>query len=139
MTRLLKHDRVNLRLTHNTLYWSIMIFAIMSVALAVSYWFGPPPAFSPYNIDRDLIAWAFALYGVWQIIFINIRFLLMVRVGLTFAFILLGAWGFANTIQAFAGSASFTLPILLGAISGAHLKWLTEAPVNPMTRREEEP
>lgn len=137
--RFVKHDRVNLRLTHNTLYWSIMNFAMFGVGLALSYWFGPAPTFNPYDINRNYVALAFALYGVWQIVFINIHYLLMVRIGLAFATLFFGAWGFANTLQSFAGNASFAFPLAFIFIGLAHLKWLTEAPVNPMTRRDEKP
>lgn len=128
---------MNLRLTHPTLYHSITMFAVVSVGLAVSYWFGPPPTFNPYDINRDLVASLFFLYGVWQFIFLNVHRLRMVRLGLAFAFVLWGAWGWANTIQVFAGKASWAFPIAFGGIAGAHLIWLTESPVNPMTQREE--
>lgn len=130
------HERVNIHLTHPSLYWTILFFALMSVGMAVSYWFGPAPTFNPYDIDRDLVAGVFFLYGVWQIVFLNTHYLLMVRIGMAFAGVLMGAWGFANTFQAFAGKASFTLPLVLGTIGAVHLKWLTEAPVNPVTRRD---
>lgn len=139
MANHLKHDRVNLRLNHNTLYWNIMMFAMFSVSLALSYWFGPVPTFNPYDIDRDLVATLFALYGVWQIFFINVHYLLMVRVGLAFAAILMAGWGFANTLQSFAGKASLAFPLAFVFMGAAHLKWLTESPVNPMTRKDEKP
>lgn len=131
---MVKTRGLDLRKTHPSLYWAILIFAIMSVGLAVSYWFGPPPAFSPFNINRDLVAGIFFVYGVWQIVFLTAHHLLMVRIGLAFAGLLMGGWGFVNTIQAFAGNASFTLPIVFVAIASLHLKLLTEAPVNPFTR-----
>lgn len=131
------HVRVNIRLTHPTLYRGITLFALMSVAAAVSYWFGPAPTFNPYDIDRNLVAALFFVYGTWQLLFLNIHYLLMVRIGLLFAFVLMGAWGVANTHQGFAGNASFFLPIVLGGIAGVHLIWLIESPVNPMMRRGE--
>lgn len=130
------HDRVNLRNTHPTLYWQTMTFALMSVALAASYWFGPAPAFHPYDIPIPAVAAVFGAYGVWQIFSLSIHHLLMVRIGMASAFVFMGAWGFANTIQGIAGKASFTLPIILLAIAASHLKLLTESPVNPMTRRK---
>lgn len=130
------HVRVNLRNTHPTLYWNITLFAVFSVAAALSYWFGPAPTFNPYGIDRNLVAALFFVYGTWQLLFLNIHYLLMVRIGLLFAFVLMGSWGVANTHQVFAGNASGFLPLLLGTCAGAHLKWLTESPVNPMTRRK---
>lgn len=124
----------DLRKTHPFLYWAISRFAMLCVGLAVSYWFGPPPTFNPYDINRDLVASLFALYGVWQIVFLTTRHLLMVRIGLAFAALLMGGWGIANTFQAFAGKASFTLPLVFVTIAGLHLRALTEAPVNPFTR-----
>lgn len=130
------HDRVRLRSTHPTLYRSILTFALLSVGMAVSYWFGPAPTFNPYDINRDLVAGVFALYGIWQIVFLNTHYLFMVRIGMAFAGVLMGAWGWANTFQVFAGKASWTLPLVFGAIGAVHFIFLTEAPVNPTTRRD---
>lgn len=127
---------MRLRSTHPLLYWATTIFALASVAWAISYWFGPAPTFNPYDIDRDLVAGAFALYGVWQLVFLNIHYLLMVRIGMAFVAVLTGAWGFANTFQSFEGKASFAFPIAFGAIALLHLVLLTEAPVNPVTRKD---
>lgn len=131
-----EHDRVNIRKTHPFLYSVIFACAVLCVGLAVSYWFGPPPTFNPYNINRDLVAGLFFLYGVWQIIFLATHHLFMVRIGLAFASLLMAGWGIANTFQVFAGKASFTLPLVFGTIAWLHLRAMTEAPVNPFTQRD---
>lgn len=131
------HDRVRVRFTHPLLYWGIMYFALMSVGVALSYWYGPAPTFNPFDIDRNYVAWAFAVYGTWQIFFLNIHRLLPVRIGLAFAFILMVGWGAANTVQSFAGNASFVFPLVFGFMGLFHLKLLTEPAINPLARRRE--
>lgn len=132
-----KPEKIKVRLTHPLLYSLIMGFALMSVGVALSYWFGPAPTFNPFDIDRNYVAWAFGVYGVWQIVFLNIHRLLPVRIGLTFAFVLMVGWGAANTVQSFAGNASFVFPLVFGAIGWAHFKFLGEPAINPVTRRKE--
>lgn len=132
-----KHDQVRIRLTHPALYRSIMTLSIMSVGLAVNFWTSTP-TFSPLGIPKNLIGGIFFLLGVSQLIYLNVfHDLRRVRVGLAVSLSFFFFWGLSNTIQAFAGNASFQLPILYVFLSVLHIPLLIEPPVNPMTRREE--
>lgn len=132
-----RHNRVNIRRTHPALYRAIMTLSIMSVGLAVNFWTSTP-TFTPYGIPKNLVGGIFALIGVYQLVFLNVfHDLRHVRLGLAVSLGWMLFWGISNTQQAFAGNASFQLPILLISIAVLHLPLLVEAPVNPMTRREE--
>lgn len=136
MTSPARHNRVNLRLTHPTLYWGIVMIGIGSIGIALAYWFGPAPTFRPYGIDVNLIALGFFVYGLWQMVFLHFsHHLLMIRIGLTFGGFFMPAWGLANTLQGFAGKSSFVFPIAFFILGGLQLNFLTESPVNPMTQK----
>lgn len=114
-----------------------MTLSIMSVGLAVNFWTSNP-TFSPFDIPKNLIGGIFFLLGISQLVYLNVfhnlpRVRLLLAVSLSFFFF----WGLSNTIQAFAGNASFQLPILYVFLAFLHIPLLIEPPVNPMTRREE--
>lgn len=132
-----RHNRVNIRKTHPSLYRSIMVLSIMSVALAINFWTSNP-TFNPLGIPKHVIGGVFALLGVGQIISLNvIHDLRRVRLGLAVSLAFMVAWGIVNTQQALAGNASFQLPILYVALGVLHYPLLVEAPVNLTTKREE--
>lgn len=131
-----KHDRLNVRNTHPALYRSITTLSVMCVALAVNFWTSTP-TFNPYNIPKNWIGAVFAVLGIYQLVFLNVvRDLRRVRFGLAVSFSWILFWGISNTQQAFAGNASFQLPILLSTLAVLHLLLLVESPVNPMTQRD---
>lgn len=110
----------------------------MSVALAVNFWTNTP-TFNPYGIPKNIVGVVFCLLGVYLLVFLNVpplRNLRRVRFGLAVSLGWMLFWGISNTQQAFAGNASFQLPILLIALAIIHLPLLVEAPVNPMTQRD---
>lgn len=114
-----------------------MTLSVMSVLLAVNFWTSNP-TFNPYDIPKNLIGVVFAALGVYQLVFLNVfHSLPRVRFGLAVSLGWLMFWGLSNTQQALAGNASFQLPILYVALAALHLPLLVEAPVNPMTQREE--
>lgn len=128
--------RVRIRSTHPALFRSIQILSVMSLALAVNFWTSNP-TFNPYNIPKDLIGGIFALLGVSQFLFVNVfHQLRLVRATLAVSLSFMLFWGISNTQQAFAGKASFQLPILLITLAVLHIPLLVESPVNPMTERE---
>lgn len=129
---MVRHNRVNIRKTHPGLYQSIMVFAILSVALAVNFWTSNP-TFNPFGISKNLIGVVFFLLGVWHLVFLNlIHSLDMVRFGSTASIFSMAAWGFGNMQQSFAGKASFQLPLLYLALAAIHFMLQQEPPVNPM-------
>lgn len=108
------------------LYTSIMTLSVMSVALAVNFWTSNP-TFNPYGIPKNLIGVVFLLLGLNQLVFLHwFRDLRKVRYGLTASVSFMLFWGISNTQQAFAGEASFQLPILYIALAILHLPLLVE-------------
>lgn len=130
-----KHDEVRIRNTHPGLYSSIMTISITSMFLALNFW-GSNPTFNPYGISKNHVGIVFFVLGASQFLFLNVfRNLRMVRRILAISFSFMGFWAFANTQQFFSGNASLQLPILYLALAVLQLFLLTEAPVNPMTKR----
>lgn len=128
--------KVNLRLTHPGLYKSIMLFAVLTLAMAWNY-FNYKPTFSPYNIEKEVIGSIFLSVGVVFLLLLNVfRNFKLLRTTEAIAAALLIFWAVINTKQAFEGKASFALPILLLYAAFTILKDLLEPPVNPMTRRD---
>lgn len=131
-----RQNRVVIRKSHPSLYRSLMVLAIMSVAMAVNFWTSNP-TFDPFGIDNNLIGGIFLLIGVWHLVYLNlIHNLKLVRLGSTFAIFFMTAWGLGNMQQSLAGRASFQLPILYLALAGVYYLLLGEPPVNPMTRQQ---
>lgn len=131
------HDRVRIRLTHPALYRSIMTLSVMSVALAFNFWTSNP-TFNPLGIPKNIVGGVFCVLGLSQLFFLNvIHDLRRVRQVLAASLIFMMFWGIINSLQSFAGKASFQLPILYVALAILHYPLLVEAPVNTMTQREE--
>lgn len=127
-------NQINLRRSHPGLYKLTMVFAIMSLLLAVNFWTSNP-TFHPFDIPKNLVGVVFVVLGMWQVIFLNVvRNLKMVRLGSMAMVFFLAAWGLGNMQQSIAGKASFQLPILYIALAALHYLVLVEPPVNPMTR-----
>lgn len=132
-----RHRRVNVRKTHPTLYHAIMTLSIASVALAVNFW-TTNPTFNPFGIPKNLVGCVFFLFGVTQIVFLNVfRDLRLVRISLACSIGWNFIWGLANTQQWFNGNASLQLPILYVALSIVRIPLILEPPVNPMTEKEQ--
>lgn len=128
-------DRVKIRYTHPNLYRSTMTLSVMSVGLAVNLW-RSNPTFNPYDIDKTLVALIFCLLGVSQLLVLNLGYLRVVRIGMALSSFTMVSWGWANTEQAFAGAASFQLPILYFALGVVQFLLLIEPPVNPVAARQ---
>lgn len=138
MTAALTNGQVRIRNTHPGLYRWIMTLALISGALALNYWFAPPPTFRPYNISENVIGAIFCSLAVWQLAALNVfHHLRMVRLGEAASFLFLLVWGVVNTQQGFAGKASFALPIFCIGIAALHVWALIESAVNPAEQREE--
>lgn len=132
-----KHNKVRIRNTHPALYRSILILAIMSMALAVNFWFSNP-TFSPLGIPKNAVGAIFILLGVSQFLFLNVfHNLRMVRLILAVSLGWFCFWGLINTIQFFAGNASLQLPILYVFLAVLHAPLLVEPPVNTTTQRDD--
>lgn len=125
--------RVSIRETHLNLYRILMVMAIMFIALAVNLYYSKP-TFNPYGIEKEVIALVFSVLGVSKIIALNFYHnLKLVRLIVGFSTGFMIFWGISNTQQAFAGKASFQLPILLITLALINLLLLVEPVSNPLT------
>lgn len=126
---------VNIRKAHPGLYRSIMIVAVMSVALAANFLLSKP-TFNPYGWHKAYIGTIFAVLGASQFVFLNMfRDLRKVRFVLAVSIAWMFFWGGSNAQQFFNGKASLQLPIMYFAVCFLQIPLLIEAPVNPMTRK----
>lgn len=135
------HDitqRVSMRKSHPNLYKAFMVFSIMFIALAINLYL-TKPTFAPYGLPKDAIATVFLVLGVSKIIFLNFYHnLKVVRLLVAIATAFMVFWGVSNTQQAFAGKASFQLPILFVSLAILNLFLLIEPASNPMTSNSDE-
>jgi len=112
-----------------------MVFAVMCLLLAANFWVATP-TFDPWP-GKTAVGVIFLLIGAWQVVFLRLMpNLSMVRLGSVVTSFFLAGGGIVNSQQAFAGKASFQLPILYFALAMLHFWLLVEAPVNPYTRRK---
>lgn len=126
---------MRLRKTHPALWRSITTLSLLSVALAANFW-RSNPTFNPLGIPKNLIAAIFAGLGIYLFVVLNVFHNLgRVRLGLAVSLGFMCFWGAVNSIQGFAGKASFQLPILYLFLAAMHYPLLVESPVNPVTRR----
>lgn len=124
----------NIFKTHPNLYISITIMAVMFIALAINF-FSFKPTFSPYGLSNHLIGAVFLTLGIGKLVFLNLyRNLKLVRIIIAVGMAFLLFWGISNTQQAFAGKASFQLPILLVSLAALQFPLLVEPTVNPITK-----
>lgn len=129
---------VNLRKTHPTLYSVMMRLGIGCVALGMNFFF-TSPTFNPYDIPKELIGSIFLVLGVSQVVSINFyRNLKLARLTLATTASFIVFWGIGNSEQFFAGRSSLQLPIVYIILASVLIKFITEAPVNPMTQRNED-
>lgn len=124
---------VSIRKTHPNLYLSLMIVAIMSIGLSLNFYFYTP-TFNPYGINKEVVGAIFLILGFSQLIFLNLYHnLKLVRLVLAISISFMLFWGVSNTQQAFAGKASFQLPVLYIGLALIQLPLLVEPSTNPMT------
>lgn len=131
-----KHGKLNIRKSHPTLYHSIMIIGLASVALGFNFWFSNP-TFNPYGIDKNLIGLIFFLLGTSKLVLLNvIRNLRAVRIQMAVSIGWVLFWGLSNTQQFFVGNASLQLPIMYMTLALLQIPLLIESHVNPMTEKK---
>lgn len=125
--------RVSIRKTHPNMYRFLMVIALMSTALAVNLYL-TTPTFKPYGIEKEVIASIFLVLGFSQLVLLNLcHNLKLVRLTMAISIAFMLFWGGSNSQQAFAGKASFQLPILLVSLALLQLPLLIEPASNPMT------
>jgi hypothetical protein len=131
------HRRINIRQKHPSMYHALMTFGLIEIALAFNFWL-TTPTFDPYDIPKNGVGGIFFVLGVSLLLFLNVhRDLRKLRLALAVSIAFTFYWGIANTQQFFRGYASLQLPILFLGLCAAQMWWLIEAPVNPMTEKDQ--
>lgn len=135
--RYLVTRKVDIRKSHPSLYYSIMIIAFMCIAQGFNFLLSTP-TFKPYDISNDLIGSIFLVIGLSKIVFLNLyRNLFLVRLNTALGSGFLLFWGITNTQQGFMGKASFQLPIVFIGLALVNLRLLLEPSVNPVTMKKD--
>lgn len=129
-----RRRQVNIRRTHRTLYWLMMVFAVGNVWYALNFWTSHP-TFNPFNINKNYVGWVFFALGVSQLVFLNVvRDLLRVRIAFVVSGFAYFFWGVSNAQQWANGKASLQLPISFAWIMFLVQMILAFAPpINPAT------
>lgn len=131
------YNAINLRLSHPTLYRSIMTFAILSIFLGINFIFAKP-TFNPYGIDYLIIGWVFITLGALKLFFLNIRRnVKAVRIVMSIEIMWMTFWGIGTTITFFQGKTSLQLFILYIALTVFEMFLLFEPFSNPITATTE--
>lgn len=129
---------VNIREGVPNLYYSIMVIAVMQIALGVNFWL-TTPVFHPLGIPKGAVAVVFFLTGLLKVWFLNVtRDLYVIRLLLAFGTSFMFFWGVVNAQQSFAGRASFQIPILYCALAILQLPLLRESFVARLVNAEED-
>lgn len=126
----------DVRKSHPNLYYSLMLYAIGSIALGINFWVFTP-TFLVYHLPNWLWGSVFLALGVGKLILLNfyrdprlLRLFLAAAVGYFFFFSI-------GTIEPFTeGKGSLQLPILYVMFGLLQLPLLIEPWINPWTKRE---
>lgn len=126
-------DKVNIRLTHPNLYFSLVVFALINIGLGLNFLFANP-TFNPYQIDKTVIGCIFLALGLLKVIFLqfsrNLKILRLVMAG-EVVFMLF--WGIGTTITFFRGQTSLQLFVLYAGLAALESFLLLEPIVNPVS------
>jgi hypothetical protein len=126
---------IKLRLTHPNLYRTVMLFAVLSIALGLNFWI-LAPTFWIYDQPNALWGTIFLVLGIAKIVFLNFyRRLRAVRATMAFAvayFLFLSV----GTSQPFVeGQGSLQLPIVYLFCAVIQIPLLLEPFINPWTAK----
>lgn len=128
--------KVNIRLTHPTMYYSIMVFGLIYVGQGINFLF-TNPTFNPYQIPYGYIGVLFLTLGILKIILLNfVRNLVWLRIIMAIEVAVACWWGFGGSITYFRGQTSLQLPILYVGLSALEMLWLMEPYLNPLTKKD---
>lgn len=126
-------NKVNIRLTHPNLYYSLLAFAFVNIGLGLNFLF-TNPTFNPYMIDKTIIGCIFLALGLLKLTFLQaIHNLKMLRLVMAVEVMFMAFWGFGASITFFQGRTSLQLPILYAGLSALEGILLLEPIVNPVS------
>lgn len=128
-------EKINLRLTHPTLYGMAITFALISVALGLNFLF-TNPTFNPYGIDKRVTGSIFFALGTAKLIAILfVRDLVFIRATMAACMIFMMFWGIGTAITYFTGKTSLQLFVLYLGLTRLQYLLLKEPYVNPLTKK----
>lgn len=129
----LRTRNINLRLTHPTLYRSVIVFAFISMGLGLNFWF-TKPTFNPYGVDYRITGSVFLTLGVSKIVFLVwFRNLRLIRFNMACCAGFMMFWGIGTSVTYFTGHTSLQLFVLYSGLTLLQLFLLLEPYVNPLT------
>lgn len=128
-------DRVNLRLTHPTLYRSALVFACISIGLGLNFLF-TKPTFNPFGIDKTIIGMVFLCLGMAKMASITvIRRLKAIRITMALNSSWMVFWGVGTATTYFTRETSLQLFVLYMGLALLQVFWHGEPFSNPLTTR----
>lgn len=136
---MIPYNSLNIRLSHPNLYYSVMVFACIYIALGLNFFF-TTPTFNPYQIPYPIVGAVFLALGISKIVFLNfIRNIKIVRVLMALSVGYSIWWGIGTSITYFQGRTSLQLFVLYAGMAALEIFWLVEPFVNPMTQEGTKP
>lgn len=126
-------EKVNLRLTHPTLFWMAVSFALGSIGFGMNFLL-TEPTFNPYGISYNIIGAIFIFLGSAKLTaLLVIKSLKSIRITMASCSVFMMFWGFGTSITFFQGKTS--LQLFVAFLLLATLQWLLllEPFVNPLT------
>lgn len=153
------YSAINVRLSHPTMYYIVMILAGMSVGLGLNFIFANP-TFNPYGFPKEITGSIFFALGAGKIISLNgiriwgkirlrewsqsfdvqpiDRNLTIVRKVMTAEVIWMLFWGVGTTVTFFQGKTSLQLFFLYISMVAIEIALMDEPFLNPLTSRRME-
>lgn len=126
-------DRVNLRLTHPTLYRSAIVFAAISIGLGLNFLF-TKPTFNAFGIDKHIVGVIFLCLGTAKLAAITaIRRLKYIRITMVANSTFMTFWGMGTATTYFTGQTSLQLFVLYIGLALLQMFLLFEPFINPIT------
>lgn len=128
-----------MRNTHPTLYKTYIVYALLSIALGLNFWFLTPP-FMPLEVPKSTISLAFLGCGT-----IKLTLLLLssshtwLRLSMALSVVIYSFWAAALTYSFFSESqTSLQLPLTFIGLAVLGTLLLIEPFTNPATAKAEE-
>lgn len=126
-------ERVNLRLTHPTLYRSALVFSLISVGLGLNFLL-TKPTFNPFGIDKAITGSIFLMLGSFKLVsVVFIQSLKAIRASMAVCGAWMMLWGLGTSITFFTGQTSLQLFVLYSGLTTLQVLWCFEPFLNPAT------
>lgn len=132
------YNELNIRNSHPNLYRGILTVSLISIALALNFFF-TNPTFNPYGIHKTVVGGIFLGLGSAKLLFLIVyRNLQYLRLVMTAQIMFMLFWGGGSVITYIQGKTSVQLMVLYGGLAMLEVFLLIEPVVNPMTKKSPE-